>query len=499
MPHAVQRTPQSRVFIIENGAGPANIPVYEGLARAMAVSFPQGDVTPFHKPSKTIYGDFDVAGKIRGQQGLPTLPIQFYMEEGLSDILAILQRRCDLDIQVHFGVCKTPDDFDFGWNKIIVLETAVGTDYGTTELGALDSSQEAVINEDVSFTGLAYYEIVPLTPEELAPTELTDEAIDVVICDSITCGECGLPSDGCQRVFVLTTGTAGSPGLQAELVFTDDGGETFSETTITTLGLANNPNAMACVGTNLVVVSNDSDSLHYAPIADILAGTETWTEMAVGFVAAGSPNEIFSLGRTKTWIVGDGGFVYFSEDITTSVVVQTAGTVTTEVLNDIHGSDEDNLVAVGASNAVIVTTNGGETWIAVTGPNVGTALNTVWMRTPLEWLVGDAGGQLWYTRDGGVSWTEKTFPGSGSGVVRNITFATPTVGFMAHDTTDTLGRVLSTVNGGQSWVVEPRDTGKTFPLNDQINKIAACVDDVNVAFAAGLGDDGTDGFLAKLA
>lgn len=497
MPEKLQRTPFSRVFTIENRAGPANVPVYEGLSRAMGISFPQGDVTPVYNPSESQYGKFDVVDKIRGARGLPTLPIQFRMERDLSEVLEKVNRECDWDIQIHFGDCQDPTDFN-EFNGILVLEAAASTSYDTSELGALDSSQDAVIEENVPFTGEFLYIVRPVNPEELAATEVTDEIIDIVICDAVTCGACGLPRDGCQRVFALTTGTAGSPGLAAELLFTSDGGATWGETDITTLGLGVAPSAMTCVGTNLVVVSNASDSLHYAPIVDILNGVEVWTEVTAGFVAAGSPNAIFSLSRTQTWIVGDGGYVYFSDDITVGVTVQTAGTVTAQDFNAIHGIGKNDLLAVGAANALVVTSNGGETWSLVVGPAVGVALNTVWMRSELEWFIGDAGGDLWYTRDGGTNWTQKAFAGDGAGQVRHITFATPTVGYMAHDTAAPLGRILRTVDGGYSWIVQP-PSGLTFPVNDQINKIAACRDNVNIAFGGGLGDNAADGFIVKLA
>jgi photosystem II stability/assembly factor-like uncharacterized protein len=500
MAETVQRTPFSRVFTIEDTAGPANVPEYQGFARALGLDWPQGDVTPVRVPSEETYGDFDTVDEIRGAQGLPTLPVQFRRREAVSEIMRLItQKRCPVDLQVHIGKCQQPTDFDGGWDKVLIVERAFGTNYSTDELGALDFDQDSVVNEEVTFTGRNAYEIKRLLAQELATTELTDEVIAVVICDAATCGACGVPSDGCDKVFVITGATTGSPGLPSEVIYSEDGGDTWASTNITTLGLAETPTDAACVGINLVVTSNDSDSLHYAPLADILDGVETWTEIATGIVAAGSPNALFSLSRTRTWVVGDGGYVYFSADITAGVEVQTAGTVTTQDLNDVHGADRDNLVAVGNSNAVIYTNNGGETWQSVTGPNVGVNLNAVRMRSDLEWFVGDAGGQLWYTRDAGTNWTEKTFPGSGAGVIRDLDFATASVGYMAHDTAANAGRLLQTINGGQSWNLLPEASLGSIPANDRINSIAACVDNPNVVFAGGLADDATDGFLVKFA
>ena len=123
-------------------------------------------------------------------------------------------------------------------------------------------------------------------------------------------------------------------------------------------------------------------------------------------------------------------------------------------------------------------------------------MRTVWMRSQDEWFVGDNGGQLWYTRDAGTTWTEKTFPGSGAGVVRHIAFSNPTVGYLAHDTAANAGRILRTIDGGNSWYVAP-ESNLTIPENDAINKVAPCTDNPNVVYGGGLGGGGADGIIVK--
>ncbi|KKL52906.1 hypothetical protein LCGC14_2280760, partial [marine sediment metagenome] len=119
-----QITAQSRVFTFEDSAGPASEPVYQGAARAMGVSWPQGDITPIRLPSGDRYGDFVIKRTIVGQRGLPSLPLQFRMLEDLSAVLGLVRKGCPIDIQVHFGACQQPTDFNGGWDKIIVLELA---------------------------------------------------------------------------------------------------------------------------------------------------------------------------------------------------------------------------------------------------------------------------------------------------------------------------------------------------------------------------------------
>ncbi len=493
----IQRSAFSRIWLIPFAAGPGNVPTYQNLARADVPSWALGDISPIHVPDPDKYGSFLVAGVVRGDQGLPTLNIIWrYLADQASALDRIVNSMCEHDLQVHMGECQNPEDFNLGWEKILVLELASATNWSTTQLGALDPSDRSLVNEEVPFTGRRMYHIYRILFEEQAPTEIVQEVIDVIICDEVTCGACGLPSNGCDRVLALTLSNAGSPGLPAELIFSADGGESYSETIVTTLAANEDPNEMACVGPNLVIVSEDSESLHFAPLADIFEGTETWTEVTTGFVATNGPQAIHSEGPRHTWIVGENGFVYFATDPTASVIVQDAGVATVQNLLSVHAYDINNVVAVGALNALILTRDGGDTWVATTGPNVGVNLNTIWMRGPDEWFVGDAGGQLWFTLDAGLNWTEKTFPGSGAGSIRDVHFATHSVGYMAHDTAVPAGRILRTIDGGFSWYVAP-ESNFSIPANDRLNMLAPCEADPNIMWGGGLADNGTDGFLVK--
>jgi photosystem II stability/assembly factor-like uncharacterized protein len=332
---------------------------------------------------------------------------------------------------------------------------------------------------------------------EQAKTDIVAEVVDIAICDSVQCGSCGTPSDGCQKVFAVTKVNSGSPGLPAELIYSGNQGGTWGDVIVDSLHINDDPTAIACVGEYVVITSAAGLDHHYAKASEILLETETWTEVT-GYNAAGGPNAIFALTPNHIWVVGQGGYVYKLTDITATVTaanVQDAGSATTEALNAIHGYDELNLVAVGANNAVIYTADG-VTWAAVVGPAPAVALNAVWMRSETEWFVGDAGGNLWYTRNSGTTWVAKAFPGSGTGVVEDIQFSNDTVGFMSHTTAAGRGRILRTIDGGYSWVVAPEgDT--SVPDNDKINALAVCPYNRNLVFAGGLNTNAVDGIIIK--
>jgi photosystem II stability/assembly factor-like uncharacterized protein len=497
----IAKSSQSRVFVTEGAAGPHQAPRYLRLARALTPEQGYGDVTPVYGPSQSRYDQFVVHDKIQGQRPLPTLGVESLYELGGPALLDLSKRECDLTLSVHLGSCRAPDDHNGGWadGHVMMFSRGKITNWASTELGALDGDQRAPVMETIAATGEKLYPIKPITPTAIQGALVTDEVIDVAICDVVSCGDCGVPSDGAKIQFALVLDSSGSPGLPAKVLYTDDGWATAGSSAISSLGLAESPDAFACMGAYLVVVSEDSGSHHYVKIADLLAGGGIWTEVTGGYVGGGEPKAISVVNGQLAWVVGAGGYIYKLTDPTQAPTVSDAGSATTQDFRAVHAFDDDVVVAVGDANVVVATTNGGDTWVLITGPSIGVGLRSLWVASTNVWLVGNAAANLYYTIDGGTNWSQKTYPASpAAGDVADITFVTEEVGYLASNNSAALsGALYRTIDGGYSWYEVP-ESGAAFPTNRRLNAIAAPDAEgvENTVLVGGL-LDANDGILIK--
>lgn len=479
------QTGQGRVFVQPYGAGPGHSYQYMGHAKLGGLTKPFGDITPVKSPSRTRYDQFDVVDEVRGEADLPSTSI--VARFGLSNML--LELTCPFDVQAHYGKCTNPSDYLKGWEKILHYEHARLTNVSSDDQTALDESERANILLTGELAARMVWEVDPVTLAEKAAAEVSRTVVAVQVYDYPTCGDCGRESLGCSRIFAVTRSSgSGSPGLPAELLVSEDGGQTWAQYAITTLASGEQPSDMACVGDYIVVVSEDSGSMHYATIED----PSTWTEVATGFV--GAPRAIFALSSTEVWIVGLGGYIYFTDDITEGVEVQDAGIASGgDDLFDIHGCDAYHLVAIGEAGVVVYTSNGGGSWMAATDVSL-IAASCVWVRSENCWMVGTAHGYLFYTTDYGDSWVEKTFPGARTGGIGAIAFADhpdSPFGYLAHNT-GTEGHLLRSLDGGNKWYILPEGAG-AIPTNFELLTLGVC-NNANFVVAGG-SRDATDGII----
>lgn len=490
----------SRVFAIRGRARSDRNPSYQSCLKMTGLSQGFGDVTSIQCPHPTKYGAFVTLGEIRGEEERPTTSlVGRYAADLASLLLELAKLGYANDVQLHIGQCTDPSSFN-EFLKALVFEDMLISSYGTDDLGALEPGEKALVNETAEISAARVYEIVPLMAAERCNDVVTNEMLDVVICDSVSCGECESQSAGCEKMYAISKAAGGSLGTPPDVIFSTDGGATCCARDIDTMTDAEDPTAIACIDTYVVVVSNDTCSLHYCLKSELTCNTvPSWAEVATGFDVRGCPNDMWSVG-SFAFIVGDNGWVYACEDPTAGVTVLDAGIATGSKLLGVHALNENFAVAVGEDGAVIYTENQ-TMWTATTASPVGPGvdLNCVWIKSEWEWLVGSSGGNLYYTLDKGTTWITKPFPGSGAGgVVWDICFSTDSVGYMAHQiTAPASGRILRTYDGGHSWVILPE--GPTnLPANDSVNALAACSYDPNLVVGVGLADDNADGYVVWL-
>lgn len=492
------KTGLSRVFLIDGRARPDHQPVYQSSMKAGSLSQSFGDVEKIEIPSSSAFNQFVEIGTIRGSIERVTVTLTGrYALDLKSEILKLARRGCSIDVHVNFGSCENPSGHN-EFSKKVVLEDAILTSYDTEDLGALGSDERAKIDESVDVSARDVYELVQISWAERAGDVVTNEVLDNLICDDPSCGTCTDESDGCEKMFAITTNAGGSPSTPADVVFSLDEGATFLAHDIDTMGASDVPDEVDCIGLYLVVVSEDTTSMHIALLSEFTATDDpAFTEVTTGFVAGGGPRAISSNpDRTMAFIVGAEGFIYSTTDPNTSVTVLDAGVAfPLGTYNAVDTLSSEFAVAVGNAGIMAITQNG-TTWTAITTIpwGVGIDLNTVAVKSTSVWFVGTSDGRLWYTLDTGVTWTEKGFNLSGTGVVTHVEIANETVMYMAHQTAGTLGRILRSTNGGFDWVIMPSGSG-SLPVNDRINAVAACAHNPDTVFGVGLADDAADGFI----
>lgn len=487
----IAKSSQFAIFVQPDGSSPANPYLYVGCMSLGGFTEDLGSGEPIYCPSSETPGVFDIVDTTSPPSALPTTDFTQHMSRLLNDFWWDLRkRRCEFNFVVKGSNCARLDDLDDFQSKIIARKAKV-TNFTTGPFHSL--GEDAVLDLTGSLQLRSFDRFLPMQVGETADTSTFSAALNGIYADKVQCGDCGDISDGCQKAYVLTSTIAASPALASQVVHTDDGGSTWATDNINSLTTIA-ANDLARVGTRIVVVSATDLAHHYKAQSSIDANVASgWTRVATGYVAAKGPRAIWSRNPSETYIAAAGGYIYFMSNPTAAVTVLTDGSVTTQQLNDIRGAGR-TIVAVGASNAVVLSNNDGRTWSLVTGPAVGVALNTIEVINANVWYVGAANGKSFYTTDGGTTWVEMT-PDSSITVVNKIRFVDEIVGYMVVQLSGSV-RLYRTSDNGQTWHYDGSYVS-SLPAAENYNFVTPCPNNYNNVLLGGLKvSPSTDGIIA---
>jgi len=365
-----------------------------GCYGAGGVSWPQPDITPVWCPDPTRYRKFVQIDTIEGAPSLPETSIMA-RTTAVQFLWDIVRKGCPLHLDVRYARGGRPDDPN-NWDFIRRFCNSRITDYSIDDQVMMEESGQMMETITVAaelmhvIRRVAADEIVPIVPQDLTV---------VKACDVISCGDCvNDPSYGCERWMVGTEAWGGAPYLG----ISEDGGATWIWRVVTPWVLGEAISDLECIAGRVIVITGQRGALAYSDDDGV-----TWIEVTAGFLPGGDGRAMFALDPRHIWIVGEAGAIYFTDDPPTGVTVQEDGTLTAENLNDVVFVNSQDGYAVGDNNTFVYTADGGDTWVAGTGPNAGVdLLSLVAYHDPTMCmlLVGCADGSLWQSWDAGVTW-----------------------------------------------------------------------------------------------
>lgn len=448
-----------------------------------------GSIDPIFVPDPRVPGRYKLAGRTTSAPELPTASIMF--SESWGGIpRPLLARNCEFNIIEVRSQCKDYSDLYRGWDGMALIYSGMKIN-GNLDLGARTArDSDEMLSITVEATGASIYPIGALNFGTEADADVVVEVIDTVYGTSVQCGNCGNPNDGSQFIYAVTRANVGSPSAPGQLIYSLDGGVTWSTATITGIGTVNTPRYIDIAG-NILFVGDSGTSIHYTVLDEYTGAPTTWNSVTqpVAFrdCYVQTPSNIFFVNGTT---------IYKTSDIT---IPATAIDTNGAALYRVHGVNK-TIVAVGDAGEVRYSLNNGVTWITATASSAANN-RAVAVMSERQWYVGDSTGDVYKTTTAGDSWSSVAFTNSGNGSISDIVIASREVIWIAQNYNN-VAYLATTIDGGYSWTNSTAGSSRIYnwPVFQQINRIAVPqnVDpsiSCNFLTFGGLATGGADGVL----
>ena len=474
----IARNDLGRAWIFEDGVLKCGArPTYVPCLSVDSLTQDRGDITRVECPDPFRYGQFIEVGSVPGEISRLTTTFTGRMtRDELSFFRGLFNKGCSFDVQIHFGLCANPTNFN-QFDKVLVFNDVQVTSFSTDPLVALQSGDRAEITETIDVSIGDYFELVQLQYIEQGNTQTAATAalIDAIVVDAQSCGEeCDASSDGCQNLFTIDD--------DGVVLYTTDSGITWATA------------AQTLDGTGLQTVTgldelngfmwayNQNGEIVYTTDTDIRAGVAP--QVVTGLNATGVDQDSgFSYGL----VVGPAGFVGYTTSpdagFTLLPTPVTAANLSVVSIGKFGAAADFTLIG-GATGVLIASEDGQSLELVTTTPAslAAATITAVLARTKSNWVIGADNGEVWCTEDAGVTWTQVSIPTVAT-AINAIEACNSHEIFVA-----TNANFLRSVDGGVSYLDQP-SSKKSFPTNGGLNAIVCCPTDPNRVWA--VGDDGT--------
>jgi hypothetical protein len=440
----------TRAFYQLGPAGPQS-PVYYAVPGELdltGVNFPINGAVTYMKVKGDRIGEWVRVAREQAAPAEITGKVGFsFKQNGIPRIY--LKTNSINSYYVYSGRSGDMSRPNVSWTDwVAILANGVVTDAVPVDLVNMQGT--AALKTDLTHIFEGFYLVGSLNFGIQAGTQITAEAMDCVYGTDVSIGDYTPPNDGTRRLYVVSQVTTSPP----QLTYTVDGGVTYTNLAIANSAVSEAPIAIDYMGEYLIILSptgtGATQAAHYYSLINSLTGVPAaFTKVSTGHVVSFQARDLTVLAKDLAFACADAGYIYKFTSALNPVTVSDAANATTSNLTRIHANG-DTVVSVGAAGVVVKSPNRGNTWAACTPITATPALTAVFVQGPLFYWVGTATGRLYWTIDGGNSWTEFVFDTNGVGTVNDVQFVNSHVGYFAH-TSGGATRIFWTIDGGQSW------------------------------------------------
>lgn len=444
------------------------------------ITRPRGALNPSRRPSRQKRGEEDIIDVMRGSPGLPTFTLATRLQKSYNYLLDL---DCRVNVQAHLGKCSLADNY-YTPHTIVSFFKAYAGDMSMPTITQIEGD-DAKIEYTVPFSAVEGPVFIDLTKYFLSARTITEagDITDMAFFGRQCFEDCAIQKDAGDAGYAVADAYAGSPTDVAGMYYTVDKANTWTPVSslpfaagesISAVLLAGVPDDHRVWAFRGTADGGNPAECAYADVTEF--GTVSWNYVNIGVIDGQYVTYAFYLDDSHVFAVTNDGYVYKSENggVSWTAVYTTAGVELTDVSALANGT----VMVSGASNTVLLSEDGGDSFSAVSGPSAGDDLLTCTITPDGTIFVGTDAGQLYGSYNKAVTWTLLPVGASIAEIRRIRAFGDDIVAAIGDQASGTGVCVYST-DGGASFRLWSLD----MPANSGLN--ALVVVDPNLLFVGG--------------